>query len=160
SGILCDKLVPHRLKAKIYKTMVRPVALYGAECRSTSKRDEYFMQVVEMKMLRWALGHTRLDRIPNTEIRSKMAVRPIGDKLLEARLRWFGHVDRREPNSVAKSAMLMVVAGRRSRGRPKIRWMDNVTADLQAVGLREADTQNRAKWRCLARRPDPITLWD
>ncbi|KAK6757160.1 hypothetical protein RB195_015154 [Necator americanus] len=40
TGVLCDKKVPVRLKSKIYKTVVRPVALYGCECWPTTKTLE------------------------------------------------------------------------------------------------------------------------
>uniref|UniRef100_A0A7I4Z469 Reverse transcriptase domain-containing protein n=1 Tax=Haemonchus contortus TaxID=6289 RepID=A0A7I4Z469_HAECO len=32
TGLLCDKNIPERLKSKIYRTVIRPVAIYGAEC--------------------------------------------------------------------------------------------------------------------------------
>ena len=37
SGILCDKRVPQKLKVKFYRTAIRPVMLYGAECWPTKK---------------------------------------------------------------------------------------------------------------------------
>ncbi|AQL02844.1 Retrovirus-related Pol polyprotein LINE-1 [Zea mays] len=32
AGVLCDPLVPHKLKGKFYRTAIRPAMLYGAEC--------------------------------------------------------------------------------------------------------------------------------
>jgi hypothetical protein len=32
SDVLCDKNVPNKLKDKFYKTAIRPVIMYGAEC--------------------------------------------------------------------------------------------------------------------------------
>ena len=32
SGVLCEKRVPQKLKGKFYRTAIRPVMLYGAEC--------------------------------------------------------------------------------------------------------------------------------
>jgi hypothetical protein len=38
SGVLCDKRVPQKLKGKFYRTTIRPVMLYGAECWPTKRR--------------------------------------------------------------------------------------------------------------------------
>ncbi|VDP11736.1 unnamed protein product [Heligmosomoides polygyrus] len=92
TGVLCDKKMPERLKSKIYKTVVRPVAMYGAECWPATKETESRLSVMETKMLRWMAGVTRLDRIRNEAIRQKFGVAPIADKMREARLRWYGHV--------------------------------------------------------------------
>jgi hypothetical protein len=32
SSVLCDPMVPLKLKGKFYRTTIRPVMLYGAEC--------------------------------------------------------------------------------------------------------------------------------
>ena len=45
-------------------------------------------------MLRFSLGVTRMDRIRNKYIRGTVHVSRFGDKVREARLRWFGHVYR------------------------------------------------------------------
>ena len=46
-------------------------------------------------MLRWISGHTRRDRVRNDDIRDRLGVAPIEEKLVQHRLRWFGHVQRR-----------------------------------------------------------------
>ncbi|VDO62207.1 unnamed protein product [Heligmosomoides polygyrus] len=52
SGVLCDRKIPEHLKSKIYRAVVRPVAMYGAECWPATKEVETRLSVMEMKMLR------------------------------------------------------------------------------------------------------------
>jgi hypothetical protein len=52
SGVLCDPRVPLKLKGKFYRTAIRPVMLYGAECWPTKKRYVQQLSVAEMCMLR------------------------------------------------------------------------------------------------------------
>jgi len=47
---------------------------------------------MEMRMLRWTLGFTRLDRIRNTSIRQQLGITAITEKMLEHRLHWYRHV--------------------------------------------------------------------
>ncbi|KAK3566904.1 hypothetical protein QTP86_004877 [Hemibagrus guttatus] len=96
SGVLCDRKISARIKGKMYRTVVRPAMLYGLETVSLRKRQESELEVAELKMLRFSLGVTRLDRIRNEYIRGTAHVGRLGDKVREARLRWFGHVQRRE----------------------------------------------------------------
>ncbi|KAK3506551.1 hypothetical protein QTP70_009032 [Hemibagrus guttatus] len=100
-GVLCDRKISARIKGKVYRTVVRPAMLYGLETVSLRKRQETELEVAELKMLRFSLGVTRLDRIRNEFIRGTAHVGRLGDKVREARLRWFGHVQRRE-NSVPR----------------------------------------------------------
>ncbi|KAK3570154.1 hypothetical protein QTP86_012696 [Hemibagrus guttatus] len=95
-GVLCDQKISARIKGKVYRTVVRPAMLYGLETVSLRKRQESELEVAELKMLRFSLGVTRLDRIRNEYIRGTAHVGRLGDKDREARLRWFGHVQRRE----------------------------------------------------------------
>ena len=47
-------------------------------------------------------------------------------KVQESRLKWYGHVLRREQEYVAKRVMVMAVPVKRMRGRQKRRWLDNI----------------------------------
>ncbi|KAK3567016.1 hypothetical protein QTP86_008960 [Hemibagrus guttatus] len=96
SGVLCDQKISARINGKVYRTVVRPAMLYGLETVSLRKRQESELEVAELKMLRFSLGVTRLDRIRNEYIRGTAHVGRLGDKVREARLRWFGHVQRRD----------------------------------------------------------------
>ena len=157
SGVLCDKKMPTKLKSRIYRTVVRPVALYGSQTWPVTKKIEQKMSVAEMKMARWSLGVTRLDRIPNTDIRKKLGIAPIADKMREYRLRWYGHVLRQDPNQVARTAWNLELDGTRPRGRPKTRYIDTVKKDMTDAGLRERDARDRKRWRDRTHVADPST---
>jgi len=48
----------------------------------------------------WMCGKTKQDRIRKDNIRERVGVAPIVEKMVETRLRWFGHVERRFVDSV------------------------------------------------------------
>ena len=79
-----------------------------------------------MRMLRWICGHTRMDRVWNDDMRDLLEVAPIEEKLVQHRLRWFGHVQRRPPEAPVHCGVLSQANKmRRGRGRPKLTWEDN-----------------------------------
>ncbi|KAK3539306.1 hypothetical protein QTP86_034176, partial [Hemibagrus guttatus] len=108
SGVLCERKISARIKGKVYRTVVRAAMLYGLETVSLRKRQESELEVAELKMLRFSLGVTRLDRIRNEYIRGTAHVGRLGDKVREARLRWFGHVQRRESCDLSFPASKLV----------------------------------------------------
>jgi hypothetical protein len=72
-------------------------------------------------MLRWICGHTRMDRVRNDDIRDRLGVAPIEEKLVQHRLRWFGHVQRRPSKAPVHCGVLSRdINVRRGRGRPKL----------------------------------------
>jgi len=73
-------MVPQKLKGKFYRMAIRPAMLYGAKCWPTKIRHVQQLSVVEMRMLRWICGHTRIDRVRNDDIRDRLEVAPIEEK--------------------------------------------------------------------------------
>ncbi|EYC42305.1 hypothetical protein Y032_0536g3107 [Ancylostoma ceylanicum] len=156
TGILCDKKMPIRLKSKVFRTVVRPVALCGTECWATTNSAKQVLHTMEMRMLRGSMGVTLKDKVPNEVVRSTTRVAPMANKMSEARLRWVGHVCRREEESVTKTALNLNVKGTRPRGRPKTRWLDCVKSEAE-VQLTTRDADNRNKWRRRCSTADPAT---
>ena len=117
SGVLCDRKVPQKLKSKFYRTVIRPAMLYEAECWATKRQHVQKMSVADIRMLRWICGHTRRDRIRNDDIRERVGVAPIEEKLVQHRLRWFGHLQRRPPEAPVRSEIISCFeTTRRCRG--------------------------------------------
>ena len=107
-----------------------------------------------MRMLRWMCRVTKLDKIRNERIRITK-VWELTKKVQERRLKWFGHVMRREEHYVGRRAMEMKVQGRRKRGRPKIGWLDKVKDDIKEKGLSADEVHERATWRRMSSYIDP-----
>ena len=151
SGVICDRRLPARIKGKVYSSMVRPAMVYGLETVAVTKKQVEEMEVTEMKMLRFAMGVTRKDKIRNEHIRSTVKVEQLGMKMREGRLRWYGHVMRRDQEYVGRKMMEMELPGKRRRGRPKRRFLDAVKEDMQEVGVKETDVEDRKMWRMMIR---------
>ena len=155
SGVLCDSKLSARLKGKIYKCVVRPAVLYGMETVAVTERMEKKMEAAELKMVRWALGVTLKDRVRNDYIWGTAKIRRIAEKLRGERLRWFGHVKRREESYIGRRMMKIEIPGKRTRGRPRRRWKDNIKEDMKKAGVSEEEAVDRVRWRMATRCCDP-----
>ena len=100
--------------------------VYGLETAAVTKKQLEEMEVVEKKMLRFAMGVIRKDKIRNEYIRSTVKIELLGIKMRECRLRWYGHVMRRDQEYVGRKMMKLELLGKRKRGRPKRRFLDVV----------------------------------
>jgi hypothetical protein len=83
-------------------------------------------------MLRWMCGHTRRDRVRNDDIRDRVGMVLIAEKLVQHRLRWFGHIQRMPPDALVHSGLLKRADNvKRGRGRPNLAWEVSVKRDLK-----------------------------
>ena len=106
-------------------------------------------------MLRWSLGKTRLDKIRNEEVRESLGVRCIQDKVRGQRLRWYGHIERRDETYCGKVARKIELQGKWKKGRPFKRWEDNLKEDFKRLGAKPEQAQDRDLWRTMTCMADP-----
>ena len=109
SAVICDRRVPAKVKGKVYKTVV----LHVLETAALTKKQEAELEVTELKMLRFSLGVTKIDKIKNEYIWGTAHVKRFGDKTREARLRWFGLVKRSEEEYIGRKVLSMELSGKR-----------------------------------------------
>jgi len=69
--------------------------------------------------------------------------------LQQNRLRWYGHVLRKEDTDSVKKCMEYEVEGSRQRGRPKRTWKEVVQKDCQARNFNKEDAMDRGRWKKL-----------
>jgi hypothetical protein len=119
------------------------------------KEDENTLRRFERKIIRRIYGAVRQGRewrIRNNEeidnmIRKKYRVRFVKAR----RISWIGHVERMEDSRMPKRVIREKRYTKR-RGRPKVRWLDEVQEDLRAMGTEawRRKTQDRDLWRRIA----------
>jgi len=100
-----------------------------------------------MRMVRMC-GNKVKDRLPSKELRERLGIDDIALVLQQNRLRWYGHVLRKE-NDWVKKCMEYEVEGQRPRGRPRRIWREVVREDCQLCKLNKEDAMDRSKWRKL-----------
>ena len=113
-------------------------------------KQEAELEVAEMKMLRFLLGVTRMDKIKNEYIWGTAHMKYFGDKTREARLRWFEHMKKSKEEHIGRKVLAMELPGKRGKGRPKRRYMElcwiKRIETLQVDGD-EVKGRPRKRWR-------------
>ena len=153
-GVVCDGRLPARVKGKVSSLVVRPAMVYGLETVTVTKKQVEKMEFVEMKMLRFAMGVTRKDKIRNEYIKGTIKVERLGIKMREGRLKWYEQVMRTDQEYLRRRMMEMGLPGKKKRGRLKRRFLDVVKEDMGKVGAK-MDIENRTLWRNIIRCGNP-----
>ena len=103
------------------------MVMYGCESWTVKKAEHWKIDAFEVWCCR------RLLRVPWTARRSNQSILKeispgcsLEGLMLKLKLQYFGHLMRRT-ESLEKSLMLAKIAGRRRRGRQRMRWLDGIT---------------------------------
>ena len=81
--------------------------VHGAECWAVRKKEERKLHTTEVNMLRCARGNTRHDHVRNVDIWKEAHMHPMAEFIREKRLRWFGHVQRRDKDDATREILQM-----------------------------------------------------
>ena len=124
--------------------------VYGSETWVMTVEQKMRLERAERRMLLWMCGVSLKDKVSIGELRERMGVESVSDVVRRGRLRWLGHVLRKDDGDWVKKTMLLEVDGVRGRGRPKMMWSNVVEVDMRDVGLKKMDAVDRARWRQLS----------
>ena len=118
--------------------------MHGSETWPMKVEHELKMNRTEMSMIRWMCGVRLNERKKSEELRELLGLEPVSLMIKKSRLRWFGHVERKDDNDWVKHCITWEVEGIRPRGRPKKTGWDCVKNDMESLGLSQKDVQSRS----------------
>jgi hypothetical protein len=121
-------MLPRKLKLIMYRVIIRPVM---------QNVDPH--RVWERKVLRKIFGTVSEQgewRVStNDEVYTLYGELELVAEVKKRRLQYLGHVVRMEEDRVPKKILDQHPEGRRKPGRQRKRWLDDVTKDLEVLGL-------------------------
>ena len=102
------------------------LSLYGSENWTLTASQRRRIEAAEMKLLRPLAGYTLYDHKENDSIRRELQITCVLDKIDEYRLNWFLHLQRMPLNRIPLKSYHYRPQGRRTIGRPKKRWREQL----------------------------------
>jgi len=131
------------------KALVCPVAMYGCESWTLKKDDEKRISAFEMKCLRQVLRVSWTAKKTNEWVLETAGVsRSLLASVKEMKLAYYGHILRKKGDCLEKELIQGTTPGSRTRGRPKITWIDNIKS-WTGLSLTELirTVEDRHQWR-------------
>ena len=143
------KSASKELKLKVLRTCIFPIATYGCETwvYCANKLDIKRINAFEIKCYRKIL------RIPWIVHRAKCSILNefhlptnwLYNFVIRQKLKYSGHVTRH--NGLEKTIMQGMVAGKRSRGKPRQRWEKDITYTFGTMTAASRVAEDRHQFR-------------
>jgi len=111
---------------KIYNTLIVPTFLYGSENWTLTASQRRRIEAAEMKLLRPLAGYTIHDHKTKYFKCRALKITGILDRIHEYRQNWHLHLQRMPQNRIPLKSYHYRPQGRRTTGRPKKRWREQL----------------------------------
>ncbi|KAI1712838.1 putative uncharacterized transposon-derived protein F52C9.6 [Ditylenchus destructor] len=142
------KLKDKKLRANIFNTTILAALLYGCETWSLTKTQENRLRTTQRAMERRILGISLRDKITSNSIRQQTQFQDAVEEAKKRKLRWAGHIARREDNRWTKIATAWEPKAKAPKnwGKP-LSWKQQITEIAGKEWMEIA--QDREKWRSI-----------
>src|SRR6218665_3081851 len=139
----------HRHKKRIVRTLIFPTVLYGCETWTMRKKMEKNTNTCEMWIWRKMQRISWTEKKTNESVRIEIGIEEdetLQQTALRRKLGFFGHVMRSD--GLEKRMMVEHGDGRRRRGRPRRKWMDEIheVTGMKLAELRDVTAEIK-HWR-------------
>ena len=145
--ILTSRGASLKVKGKVYKACVQRVLVYGSETWPVKVEDMQRLERTERSMVRWMCGVSLKNRKFSDELYGHLDIERVAEVVRRGRLRWFGHLQRKDKDDWVSSCRKFVAPGQRSKGRGRKTWDECVKHDLKCLDLEEECALDRSAWR-------------
>lgn len=141
-----------KTKIRLYKTLVKPVLMYGSETWKMTDSDNHKLDVFQSKCLRQILKIRWQDHVSNESVMERAGIEMMSKEVKKKRWKYIGHVLRREQGNDCTTALTWAPEGKRKVGRPKTTWRRTVERERNEAGWKtwnqaRATALDRAEWR-------------
>ena len=115
--------------------------------------EERALAVFERKILRKIYGPVRENELCGIRRNYELEAIIKGENIVRfikcQRIRWLGHIERMQDTAIPKKMLYGKLYATRRRGRPKMRWLDDVSTDPRKMGINEwrDRARDREAWR-------------
>ena len=141
-----------KTKMAVYDACVISTLLYGNETWTMYAGQERRLNSFHLRSIRRILVISWQDKVTNADVLSRAGLPTLYTLLRQRRLRWLDHVRRMEDGRIPKDILYGELAlGRRTTGRPHLRYKDVCKRDMKAVDIDtmswEGLAADRTEWR-------------
>ena len=147
-----ERGISAQTKTAVYRAVVLTSLLYGCETWTWYRRHIKRIDQFHLRCLRRILNINWEDRVTNQEVLRRAQLPGIEAMIIQAQLRWTGHVMRQDDSRLPKQIFCSELShGTRRQGGPRRRFKDTIkdalrSFDIPTIGW-EAQTADRSAWR-------------
>ena len=121
--------------------------MYGSETWAMKVEDTQKLKRTKASIVLRKCGVSLKKHLSNEALRGRLGIDCVSDLVRRSRLRWFGHVVRKDDQQWVSKCMDFKVDGSAGRGRPRKFWLECVNDDMKKFGLKKEMAHDRTVWQ-------------